>query len=322
VRYANGAASIQLGRPREELEGTPAGELFDDPTFADAVGKVVTGKVRTRSTVELHRETGEASGVLRTTVRPLRGQDAVALIVVEDVTQQRVAEESRNAFVAQVTHELRTPLTNIRLYVEQAVDEGEEDPKIRARCMNVINEETRRLERIVGDMLSVAEMEAGSFKLHTGDVRIETLVQGLEEDYRAAAEDKKISFRFELPPKLPVIFGDRDKVALALHNLIGNAVKYTPEGGTVVVRFEDHGASVRFEVEDSGIGISPEECEKIFDRFYRAQDKRIAGITGSGLGLALAREVARLHGGDISVESIPDKGSTFTLTLPARAEAA
>src|SRR5205085_9683262 len=119
------------------------------------------------------------------------------------ITQQRVAEEARNSFVAQATHELRTPLTNIRLYVETAIEEGEGNPATRAKCLNVINGEARRLERIVGEMLSVAEIEAGSFKINKDEVRLEPLFQELQADYQQQAADKRIDLRFNLPPKYP-----------------------------------------------------------------------------------------------------------------------
>jgi signal transduction histidine kinase len=135
----------------------------------------------------------------------------------------------------------------------------------------------------------------------------------------ALAADKRQSLTFELPPKLPVIQGDRDKLLLTLHNLIGNAIKYTPEGGRVVVSVKADARQVAVEVADTGIGIRPEEQAMIFDRFYRSSDPRVAKITGSGLGLALAKEVAVLHRGDVTVQSEPDKGSVFTLVVPLAA---
>jgi signal transduction histidine kinase len=171
-------------------------------------------------------------------------------------------------------------------------------------------------------MLSVSEIEAGSFKLRPGDVRLDALFQELDEEYRAQAAEKRISLAFTMPPKLPVIKGDRDKIVLALHNLIGNALKYTPEGGKVEIRVEANEQELRVDVVDTGIGVAPEESELIFERFYRAKDTRVAGITGTGLGLALARDVVRLHGGDINVQSQLNHGSTFTLTLPTMAAAA
>jgi two-component system sensor histidine kinase VicK len=127
---------------------------------------------------------------------------------------------------------------------------------------------------------------------------------------------------FNLPPKLPVIKGDRDKILVALHNLIGNALKYTPEGGKATVSVEVREGRLVVDVADTGIGIGPDDIGRVFDKFYRAKDARVGKIQGTGLGLTLAREVARLHGGDIEVESQLDKGSTFTLTLPAPAEGA
>jgi signal transduction histidine kinase len=323
IKYANGASAVFLRAKREELPASSLVDHLKDQTAIDAIRSVASGQVRRKTTLEVRRAEADGGGVLRFSVRPVRRDDtAAAVVMIEDITQQRIADEARNAFVAQATHELRTPLTNIRLYVEQAIEAGDGDQVTRARCLNVINQESRRLERIVGDMLSVSEIEAGSFKLRAGDVRLDALFEELEEDFKAQGADKGITLKFDLPPKLPVIQGDRDKIALALHNLLGNALKYTPEGGTVTVRVTNPPGSLSVEVVDTGIGIAPEETELIFERFYRAKDNRVDKITGTGLGLALAREVVRLHGGDISVRSQLNQGSTFTLTLPALAEAA
>lgn len=339
VKYANGAAAAFLNAERDRLAGTDIGQWLQVENVLTAVRDIASGRVRRRVVIDVERsgerlgpgiameyDGGRAlggAGVLRFNIRPVRREDsASAMIIIEDITQQKVAEEARNNFVAQATHELRTPLTNIRLYVETAIDEGEQDPATRARCLNVINSETRRLERIVGEMLSVAEIEAGSFQIKTDDVRLDALFAELEEDFRAAAKEKQLALTFRLPPKLPVIQGDRDKVLLAVHNLIGNALKYTPAGGTVNVEVAEDGKQLNVAVQDSGIGITPADQERIFERFYRARDKRIAKISGTGLGLTLAREVARLHGGDVTVDSQLDQGSTFTLCLPVKAQAA
>jgi PAS domain S-box-containing protein len=318
VRYANGAAAVFLRSERDALTGVAIEKVIANAEVAAALRAAAEGTLRHGSVFEQERiDSDGGKGLLRFTVRRVRQNDsASAMLTIEDVTQQRVAEEARHAFVAQATHELRTPLTNIRLYVETALDEGAQDEQVRAQCMNVVNSEVRRLERIVGDMLSVAEIEAGSLKLVRDDVRLREVVQQLEADYAPQAADKNVTLSFELPPKLPVIQGDRDKLTLALHNLIANAVKYTPSGGRVTVTVTESDGRVTVEVADTGIGISRDDVEHVFDRFYRARDERIKDITGSGLGLALAREVARLHGGDITVESELNKGSRFVLTLP------
>ncbi len=328
VRYANGAAAVLLGRKRAELVGRPLQESLSNEEVAALVNQVVRDGSRRRGSVEAEQGTGEERSVVRYTCSrvtpepdegPLSGG---AILLIEDLTQQRIADRAREMFVTSATHELRTPLTNIRLYVETMLEDGENDPVLRGKCINVINTEARRLERMVSDMLSVAEIEAGSMKVHDDDVRLDALLDELASDYQAAAQEKEITLSLDLPPKLPVIRGDRDKIAMALHNLIGNALKYTPAGGNVTVSLEEREATILVRVKDNGIGIGPDELERIFDKFYRAKDKRVGRITGTGLGLSLAREVARLHGGDITVESQVDRGSTFTLVLPAPAAAA
>lgn len=323
VRYVNGAASVLLRAKREEVANTDFRALLDDPKVLEAIRGVASGSLRNRTVCEVHRPGDTGETVLRITVRPLRKDESgSALVAIEDVTQQRVADESRNSFVAQATHELRTPLTNMRLYVEMLTEDGgaaAQDAAKRAEGLNVINQEVRRLERIVGDMLSVAEIEAGGLKLVRDDVRVNTVFDDLAADFREQAAQKDLRLKFDLPPKLPILRGDRDKIVMALHNLVANAVKYTPSGGEVTVRASEDKGSFTVEVIDNGIGIKEEERELIFEKFYRAKDRRISNITGTGLGLAIAREVIRLHGGDITVRSQLDKGSTFTLTLPAAA---
>lgn len=320
VAFANGAAAVFLGQKRDALPGMAWRSLALSDALADAVHHAVAGGTRQRRTLEIDRDNG--AGVLRFAVRPItRGESPAALVIIDDITQQRVAEQARNTFIAQATHELRMPLTNIRLYVETALDSGDDDAKLRGECLNVINSESRRLEGLVSDMLNISEIEAGSMQLQLGDLRLDAMFRELEQDFRAKAEDKQIDLKFELPPKLPVIQADRERVMILLQNLVGNALKYTPDTGKVQVNVDATSDMLTVDVKDSGIGIGEADAEHVFDRFYRAEDRRVRDTTGSGLGLALSREIARLHGGDITLESQIDHGSTFTLTLPITAEA-
>lgn len=317
VIYANGAAGVFLGKKRDELLGCVWAELKLDSAVSSAVMQAASGSSRQRCTLEVDRLDGLGDGVLRFSVRPvMRGDAPAAVVIIDDITQQRVAERSRNTFIAQATHELRMPLTNIRLYVETALESGDDDAELRGQCLNVINSESRRLEGLVTDMLSISEIEAGSMSLQLGDVRLDALFEELENDYRAAAREKAIEMSFALPPKLPVVQADRDRLFVAFQNLVGNAIKYTPKGGRVEVVVEAATDVLTMEVKDTGIGISETDMAHVFDRFYRAEDKRVREVAGSGLGLALSREVVRLHGGDIAVDSELNRGTTFTLTLP------
>lgn len=318
IKFANGAAGVFLGAGKEKLIGQGIDTLVNDEKVLTSIKAVAVGTSRQRAMVEWERNGSNGVNVLRFAIRPVRKEDgAAAMLIIEDITQQRVAEEARNTFVAQATHELRAPLTNIRMYVETAIEDGENDAAVRSKCLNVINQETRRLERIVGEMLSISEIEAGAFTINRTDIYSDQIFKELQEDYAEQASDKQITLAFNLPPKLPAIKGDRDKIMVALHNLVSNALKYTPRGGKVTVTAEVKGDLLTVEVADNGIGISEEDQQRVFDKFMRGQDPRVEKVTGTGLGLTLAREVVRLHGGQITLQSELNKGSTFTLTLPA-----
>ena len=323
VTFVNSAAALLLQARREDLLSADISTFLRDERVLAATRAATTGPMRRRMIVEAQRNGEAGTGVLRFIIRPVRREDSgVAMIVIEDITQQRAAEEAQHAFVAQATHELRTPLTNIRLYTEMAMDEGKKNPAVLANCLNIINQETYRLDRTVADILSITEIEAGMLTVRKEDVRLEEIFPELQAGYAAQAGEKQIQMAFNLPPKLPVIKGDREKIRVALHNLVGNALKYTPAGGQVSVTVTANDGHLVVEVGDTGIGMSEEDREHAFEKFYRAKDARVAKVTGSGLGLAIAREVVRMHGGDITVESELNRGSTFTLALPIPVEAA
>lgn len=323
ITYANGAAAVLLKSSREAMLNADASELIDNEQAVTALREVIATGDRRRRTVEAEHDHQGRIEALRFSIRCTSdSQNKTVLVIIEDITQQRVAEQSRRNFVAQVAHELRTPLTNISLNVEAAVDDGEEDAELRGKCLNVINQETQRLAQLVNDMLSVSEVEAGSMTLRHDDIRLDALFADLVADFEQQALDKNVRLNIDLPPKLPVIQGDRDKLAISLHNLLGNAIKYSATGGEVVVSVSTDNGRLSVAFKDKGIGIDKDELEKVFDRFYRAKDSRVSQITGTGLGLPIAREIVRRHGGDIEATSTLNQGSTFTVNLPFKPEAA
>ncbi len=324
VLYANGAAAVFLRSMRDQLVGTNLSKVEGFGDLVTGVRQVLETESSQRRVIEIgDAENLETNGsVLKISVSRVDDDGLVrAAVLIEDITQQRLSSQSQNAFIAQATHELRTPLTTIRLYCEEAIEADEDTEQMREKVLNVISSETRRLERIVGDMLCVSEIEAGSLSVRRESMRTEQLFHELREDYEAQARDKSIELSFDLPPKFPTIQADRDRLGQALHNLLGNAIKYTPSGGKVSVSASfDNSGAMTVGITDTGIGIDESQQERIFERFTRADDRRIAQVTGSGLGLALARQIARLHGGDIKLESGIDQGSTFTLFVPGVAE--
>lgn len=240
---------------------------------------------------------------------------------VRDITQQRLAESTREQFVSMATHELRTPLANIRAYAEtMAISEGIKVEQQKSFC-NTILSEASRLSRFVDDLLDITRMQAGSLTLDRRESDLETLFDEASAKLRGQIQQKNIQFTTTAPDKLPKLNIDKEKILAAVLNLLGNAVKYTPENGSVrlIVAVEDSQLSIA--VEDTGIGIEESELPRVFDKFFRSDDDRVREVSGSGLGLAFTLEVARLHGGDIEVKSELNKGTRFTMHIPIQREA-
>ncbi len=271
-------------------------------------------------------ETGAAEDLaagdssLRVWIIPLHRahRNGECMVVIRDVSQQIRAEKSREDFVTQVTHELRTPLTNIRAYAETLSSGMFEDPKVVTECYNVITKETRRLSRLIEDILSVSQLEVGSIDLHLDQVNLKTLLSEAVRDIRGLADEKNIDVQQVLPPKMDPIRADRDKLAVVVNNLLGNAIKYTPRDGNVVVGCQYTPDAVVITFKDNGIGIDPADQARVFEKFARASDPAVQAETGTGIGLYTAREIVRRHGGDIELISEKGVGSTFMVRLPHR----
>ncbi len=236
--------------------------------------------------------------------------------VIRDVSQQIRAERAREEFITQVTHELRTPLTNIRAYTETLSSGMFDDPKLLTECYNVITKETRRLSRLVEDILSVSQLEVGTIELKIDDVDLRTLLTDSVRDVRGLADEKNIDLRLVLSPKMEPIRADRDKLAVVINNLLGNAIKYTAADGNVVVGCQFTAGDVTLTVKDNGMGIDPADQARIFEKFQRANDPAVKDIPGTGIGLYTAREIVRRHRGEIEVISGKGQGSTFLVRLP------
>ncbi len=316
ISYANQAAARLLGAVDGPLVGRDLEEVVGDEVAAPLIG----AQKRAHKSVSFERTTGEgdAAMTLRFTVFPGSPESGggETLVTIEDVTYIQEAERARDNFLYHVTHELRTPLTNIQAYAETLTKPAFDDEQTRRECYNVIIGETRRLSNLVESILSISQLEVGSARLQIGEVDLVRLLRKIVQDNLGAADEKQIDLTLKLPPKVPKLRGDKERLSVLLSNLIGNAIKYTPPGGEVRVWLEVEEKLVRIHVQDTGIGIDPKDQPYIFEKFYRAHSEQVQQITGTGLGLAIAREVARLHGGDIRLESEPGRGSTFTVELP------
>jgi signal transduction histidine kinase len=245
------------------------------------------------------------------------GGIVAATVVLQDVTRLRRFEELRNDLVSTVAHQFRTPLTSLRMAIHLCLD-GIAGP-LSAKQQDLLyagREECERLQGIVDELLDLARLQSGAIPLDLEDVAPEALLEEAAKAHRAEAQAKNV--RLEVEPLLDEarVRADPQRLRLVFQNLLENALHYTPEGGRVSLRAREESASVRFEVADTGPGIPEDQQARIFDKFYRAPGG--AG-GGAGLGLSIARDVVRAHGGEIGVDSAPGRGSTFWFTLP-RAE--
>jgi len=225
----------------------------------------------------------------------------------------------KSDFVANVSHELRTPLALIRLYAE-TLELGRLTAKEKYQeYFRIIREESERLTALINNILDFSRIEAGRKEYEFKETNLPELVCSTLDSYRFQIEQHGFAFEENIAHDLPPVNVDREAIARSLLNLVNNALKYSKDDKFIGVRLYRANGSVKLEVQDRGIGIPAGEQEKIFEKFYRCGDPLVHNVKGSGLGLSLVRHIARAHGGDVQVESAPNKGSKFTIELPLKA---
>ena len=241
--------------------------------------------------------------------------------IFRDITHQVEVDRLKSEFVATVSHELRTPMTSIKGYVEVllmgaagALSEQQ------AQFLDVVQTNTERLNILVNDLLDVSRIDAGKYELAMQPLRLQDLTDAVVADQldQANTAQKPISIESNIPTNLPRVRGDRDRVRQIISNLVRNAYHYTPANGKVKIQAFQVNEEIQMDVTDDGIGITAEEQERVFERFYRGEDPLVLATAGTGLGLAIVQQLIELHGGRIWLKSegIPGKGSTFSFTLP------
>jgi len=222
----------------------------------------------------------------------------------------------KSDFVANVSHELRTPLALIRLYAE-TLELGRLSSKEKYQeYFRIIREESERLTALINNILDFSRIEAGRKEYEFKETNLADLVRSTLDSYRFQIEQNGFAFEENIASDVPPVIVDREAIARALLNLVNNALKYSKDQKYIGVSLYRANSRVNLDVRDHGIGISPNEQQKIFEKFYRCGDPLVHNIKGSGLGLSLVRHIARAHGGDVLVESTPEKGSKFTIALP------
>jgi two-component system, OmpR family, sensor histidine kinase VicK len=238
------------------------------------------------------------------------------LVVLHDVTKERIFSRMQQEFVANVSHELRTPLTTIKNYVETLLNGAQEDPGIRQRFLQVVEKETERMVKMVKDLLVLSQIDYQKTNWIKEEVDLVSLVRDVLEQVELERQAREISLLADLPETEIKVHLNRDKIRQVLLNLMDNAIKFTPLGGKIEVRVFRKQQSVCAAFKDTGIGIPPEEVERVFERFFRVDKTRSRDSGGTGLGLSIARQIVKAHGGSITLESKIDEGTEVTFCLP------
>ncbi len=312
---------------RNPAPGSHISEIIRNPTLLEAVecfvgsgddgarhGERGCGECPTEIEIE------EAERVLNIRMVPLSEDGATSLIIfLRDITEEKRVETIKKDFVANVSHELRTPLASIKGYSEALLDDGMDRARQR-EFLEVIDRHATRMSRIIDDLLILSRLESSAVSLASAPVDMADLIRSTLKGCLKQASDKSIDIRLDLPESLPGVMGDRDRLEQVVVNLLDNAIKYTPEGGSVSVTAVDLGAEVRVDISDTGIGIPEDDISRIFERFYRVDKARSRALGGTGLGLAIVKHIIQGHNGRLEVRSTLGKGSTFSFFMAARRE--
>ena len=255
-------------------------------------------------------ESADEIGILAKTFNDM------AMQIETMLEELKKAEMLRREFVANVSHELRTPLTSIRTYSETLFDTRDIPQDKEEEFLRVIINESDRMTKIVQDLLELSRFDSGTSVLSYGRFSMERSIRDVYAAVALEAKRHNQELNLELEWRLPSIKGDRARIEQVLMNIMSNALKYTPEGGKIDVFSGSTDTDVWVRIDDTGVGIPPEDLSRVFDRFYRVEKARSRGAGGTGLGLSIAKEIVSKHGGDIKIESTPGSGTSVTITLP------
>ncbi|QRY80523.1 PAS domain-containing protein [Pseudomonas sp. PDNC002] len=315
IEHANPVATRQLFS-HSDPHGQELGALLNNPELTQAVQRVLSGNLLEETPQDLVVEVDGESRLLTWGMSPVShddGRNIGAVMVVRDVTEQRAFERVRNDFVLRASHELRTPMTGMHMAfgllaerLKFADDSRERD------LIRTVDEEMHRLVRLINDLLNFSRYQSGTQKLELHLCDVSDLLRQAHQRFVGPAQGKQVALELEIADGLPPINIDRTQIERVLDNLIGNALRHTPEGGTIRLQARCQEERVAIAVEDSGDGIPLSQQGRIFEPFVQVGRKK----GGVGLGLALCREIVQLHGGRIALRSQQGKGSRFYLLLP------
>lgn len=293
---------------------TPLLEIARDPGLDRLLTDALRGVGPVRCELTLDESQIEMHAVA---TRNKAGEITGALVLFHDITELKKMDQVRRDFVANVSHELRTPLSILRGYIETLLDSPKIPPEELTRILRVMERHSDRLELLVEDLLTLAQLESSNPNVEMGPVDLSSLLPDIVRDWEKKLTKKQLNIVVDLPAQLSAISADRTRLQEALYNLLDNAVKYSRPNGEIRLTARQDNGEVELAVSDEGIGIAREDLPRIFERFYRADKARSPDkVRGTGLGLAIVKHIAQLHGGRVEAESELEKGTTVRLVLP------
>jgi two-component system phosphate regulon sensor histidine kinase PhoR len=293
---------------------TPLLEIVRDPTLDQLLTNAFRGAGPVRCELALDGSQIELHAVA---TRNESGEITGALVLFHDITELKKMDQVRRDFVANVSHELRTPLSILRGYIETLLDSPKTPREELTRILRVMERHSDRLELLVEDLLTLAQLESGKPNLQMGTLDLSSFLPEMVRDWEKKLTSKQLNMSVDVPPDLSPIRVDRTRLQEALYNLLDNAVKYSRDHGEIRLSARQRDGEIELTVSDDGIGITKEDLPRIFERFYRADKARGPDkVRGTGLGLAIVKHIAQLHGGRVEAESELDKGTTIRVVLP------
>jgi two-component system phosphate regulon sensor histidine kinase PhoR len=301
-------------------EGVPLLEMVRDAAVDRAVTETLTSGEPQRESIRISRRGGDNLEVEVGAV-PLRDredQTRGAVVLFRDITQMRRVEEMRRDFVANVSHELRTPLSIFRGYLETLLENPKQPPAELLRIFEVMEKHSNRLNLLVEDVLSLARLEEPATRLSFTEIYLPDFLAAILHDWQKRFDAKLLRSSIDAPSDLPVLCADENRLQEVISNLLDNAIKYSQPEGTIHVKAERIGDSLRLAITDHGIGIPQRDLPRIFERFYRADKARGREMGGTGLGLSIVKHITELHGGSVEATSELGRGTTISVTLPIR----
>jgi two-component system phosphate regulon sensor histidine kinase PhoR len=320
VVFCNPAGRRLLKIKRPLQPGELLSNVAHSPEFMELVEKAMDLKEGQEVASQELAPRTSADPVLMANCAPVKdekGQTIGAVTVLRDITELKELDKAKSTFVSMVAHELRAPLAAVEGYLDIILEGvAGDDPQKIHKILERSRERTRGLLALINDLLAISRMQTGRLAKEKEKLQLGSLLGEIVDLIKGIAWERKISVELDMPGDLPTVFANREDLTRVFTNLLDNAIKYSRNGGKVSVRASSDDAFIRIEVKDSGIGIAKKDIGRLFDEFFRVKNKATQGISGTGLGLTIAKKIVETYNGHIEVESELHHGSTFRVLLP------